>query len=121
MKIRSVIFGFFIAMLLTACGGRKTELIAVERETDAILSCDHMIAEYMVNEERIPELDDERKKETANNIGLLLTGPLFMDFSGSEKKEIAALIDRNQHLKKLMANKNCGTIPSKTNTENTID
>jgi|GEM_PF-1199423 len=100
------------ALLLTGCGGRKLDLVEVHRDTDVRLTCGHMDAEFHVNTNRIAGLTGERSHETTNNFGMLLVAPLFLDFSGTERKEIQALQQRNLRLIDLMTEKECTDIPA---------
>jgi hypothetical protein len=98
-----VLAGFLVA----ACGARKAEPVQKIRASDDKLTCDHMAAEKKVNLVRAQDLLKEENAQEGNNIGMLLINPLFLDLSGTEKKEIAALHDRNQRLDGLMLQKNC--------------
>ncbi|MBO6506710.1 MAG: hypothetical protein JJ850_01010 [Kordiimonadaceae bacterium] len=100
------------AFFLSACGGRASEIVSIERESDTLLSCEHLAAEYRVNASRIPELQTERSNQNGNNVGLLLVAPLFLDFSDTEKKEIEALKQRNNRLLGLMQQKSCEALHS---------
>lgn len=100
-----------LALAVAACGGRKSEIVPLERSYDDLLSCDHLLAEYDVNLKKAAALLGERSSEIENNFGLLLIAPLFLDFSGIEKKEIEALVLRNQELLRLMQANNCSDIP----------
>ncbi len=100
------------SLLLTACGGRKLDLVQVERNMDDKLTCGHMSAEFQVNTNRIAGLTGERSHETTNNFGMLLVAPLFLDFSGTERKEIEALQQRNLRLIDLMSGKDCADVPN---------
>ncbi len=84
-----------------------TDPVSERRAHDSFLTCNHLIAEHSVNLKRMVELDSERQFESANNVGMLLVSPLFMDLSDTEKKEIAALLKRNTELERLMMSKNC--------------
>jgi hypothetical protein len=101
-----------LALATAACGGRASEEVPLERSFDGRLSCDHLEAEYDVNLKKAEALVGERSSETANNFGLFLLSPIFMDFSGVEKKEIEALAGRNAKIIRLMNTKNCSDIPT---------
>lgn len=100
-----------LALLVSACGGRVSEAVSVERDTDSMLSCEHLLAEFRINAGRVPELNSERSQQSGNNVGLLLVAPLFMDFSDTEKKEIEALKNRNSRLLVLLEEKSCPAMP----------
>ena len=94
-------------LLAGACGGRVAQPVLVEQSYDAKLSCTHLAGELSNNEKRLVELKAERDGKPAENFGLLLTSPLFIDMSDSQKNEVKALIARNDRLKALMAEKSC--------------
>jgi hypothetical protein len=102
-----------ILLLLGGCGGRAIRPAAITTSHDEQLSCDHLRAERTVNDKRILDLGNERGDGITNNIGFFIVSPLFMDVSGTESKEIAALQERNKTLERLAAGK-CpnGTIGS---------
>jgi len=66
-----------------------------------------MAAEQKVNLERAQDLSREETAQEGNNIGIMIFSPIFLDLSPTEKNEIKALNDRNQHLDALMAEKRC--------------
>jgi hypothetical protein len=95
-------------LLLAACGGRVSRPVAATHPYDDQLSCDHLHAERTVNESRIADLRNERGDAISNNVGKLVATPmlpLFMDFSGVENKEVAALDERDKVLDTLIAAK----------------
>ncbi|MEK7265070.1 MAG: hypothetical protein AAB227_03125 [Pseudomonadota bacterium] len=94
-------------LLASACGGRVAQPVLVEQSFDAKLSCAHLAGELSNNEKRLIELKAERDGKPAENLGFLLTSPLFIDLSESQKNEVKALIGRNSRLKSLMAEKGC--------------
>jgi hypothetical protein len=87
-----------ILLLMNACGGRVARPVEESNDFDTLLTCDHLVAEYKVNLEKIEDISGERLDKTDDNVGWILFMPLFLDLSGSEKKEIEALITRNQRL-----------------------
>ena len=97
------------AVLLAACGGRVAQPVLLEQAYDSKLSCAHLAGELANNDKRLIELKAERDGKPAENFGLLLVSPLFIDMSDSQKNEVKALIARNDRLKSLMAEKNCET------------
>ena len=105
------------ALFLGACGGRKLDAVSATRTTDSLLSCGHLQAEHGVNQSRMAGLVGERDTEISNNFGFLLVSPLFLDFSGTEQKEIKALVARNETLLEIMETKQCEDIPRAPETE----
>jgi hypothetical protein len=93
--------------LVAGCGARRAEPVEKVRATDNLLTCDHLAAEKNVNLVRARDLLKEKNAQEGNNIGMLLFNPLFLDLSGTEKKEIEALHARNQKLDLLMLQKKC--------------
>lgn len=106
--------GLFLvaAIVLAGCGGRVARPVALEQALDAKLSCDHLAGEYANNKKRLAELVDERAFSDKNNVGLLVTSPLFIDLSDTQKKEALALRARNQRLDELMREKGCPDVSS---------
>jgi len=96
-----------VLSLISACGGRVARPVQEVNKFDALLSCDHLVSEYQVNLEKIEDITGERLGKTDDNVGWILFMPLFLDLSGSEKKEIQALVGRNQRLVDLAKEKNC--------------
>ncbi len=96
-----------LTALVPACGGRVAQPVLVDKGYDAKLSCAHLAGELSNNEKRLIELKAERDGKAAENIGLLLVSPLFIDLSDSQKNEVKALIARNDRLKDLMSQKTC--------------
>lgn len=80
----------------------------LETALDSRLSCSHLRGELTNNEKRLAELKGERKDSNANNAGLLVANPFFLDLKGSLEKEGVAIEARNGRLKALMAEKGCG-------------
>ena len=95
------------SVLLNSCGGRVIQPIETTRTIDPMLSCAHIAAELDNNGKRAKELLGERKDQGVNNLGFLITSPLFLDFSDTEKKEIKALAERNIHLADLQKLRSC--------------
>ena len=100
------ILAVFLAGLST-CGGRVSTPITAVQEIDSLLTCQHLRAEISNHEKRAKELLGEKKDQGANNLGFLITSPLFLDFNDTEKKEIKALADRDAHVAELQKQKNC--------------
>ena len=105
------------AMLsLAACGGRVARPVQVEKSFDELLSCAHLTGEYDVNIKRLAELTGEKDDRLRNNVGLLISSPLFLDFSGTLKAEAQAILARNERLRALMADKGCSAADSPDHT-----
>lgn len=79
--------------------------VSATNDYDDLLTCDHLRAEHGVNDSKLADLTKERKSDNANNVGMLLVGPLFMDLSSSERTEAQALVKRNAVLDQLIAKK----------------
>lgn len=94
-------------LLINACGGRIARPVDEINSVDYLLSCDHLVSEYEVNLEKIEDITGERLDKTDDNIGWILVMPLFLDLSGSEEKEVEALVTRNRRLVDLAQEKNC--------------
>lgn len=99
------------AALLAACGGRVANPVALDSGFDDRLSCAHLAGERANNVKRLSELTGEGEDRIENNLGLLVTSPLFLDFSDTLKREAEALIARNERLSALMDEKNCADEP----------
>lgn len=100
------------AISLAGCGGRVARPVLVDQALDSKLSCAHLSGEYANNKKRLAELVDERAFSDKNNLGLLVTSPLFIDLSDTQKKEALALRARNQRLEELMREKDCPVVSS---------
>ena len=105
-------------LLVAACAGRDPRPVSTVRATDGQLSCSLMLAEYNSNFKKAVVLVGERDQKTGRNvamgvIGVVLFWPaLFaMDLKGSERVEMNALRDRNEHLRSLMVARRCRNIP----------
>lgn len=97
--------------VLSGCGGRVAKPVALVQPFDDRLSCEHLAGEFANNEKRLAELLDERAFSNMNNVGLLVTSPLFLDLSDTQKKEALALRARNERLAALMKEKSCSAAP----------
>jgi hypothetical protein len=105
-------------LLLAGCGGRPANPVQTVQATDASVPCAVLRVEYDSNEARARSLVSD--KQTAENqnvalaaVGLLLAWPalLAMDLKPTEKVELRALRDRNQHILNLMKVRNCPQTP----------
>ncbi len=95
---------------LAACGGRVANPVKTSSALDDRLSCSHLSAEHEVNYLRALELAGERKSASANNLGMLLVSPLLLNLNDSERKEIIALAERNNHLEEMATSRACPRI-----------
>ena len=95
----------FCLLLLAGCGGRAAHPVAINNDYDDRLTCDHLRAEREVNDSKLADLTKERKNDNANNVGMAVAYPLFLDLSGAERKEAEALTKRNAVLDGMIANK----------------
>ena len=96
-----------LAVSLGACGGRVAHPVSLENDFDDRLSCTHLSGEFENNLKRLEELTGESKEKFANNLGLLIASPLFLDFSDTQKREAEALLARNERLQALMTERDC--------------
>lgn len=95
------------ALFLASCGGRVANPVALERSFDDALTCTHLAGEHENNFKRLSELTGESKDKVRDNFGLLISSPLFLDFSNTQKEEVAAILARNERLSELMKVKGC--------------
>jgi len=95
------------ALMMASCGGRVSHPVALEQRFDDRLTCAHHEGEYENNLKRLEELTGESKDKLRDNLGLLISSPLFLDFSNTQKEEAAAILARNERLTELMAQKGC--------------
>ena len=94
-----------VCLLVAGCGGRVARPVAATNDYDDQLTCDHLHAEREVNDSKLTDLTQERHHDNANNVGMVLVGPLFIDLSDSERKEAEALVKRNAVLDQLIVRK----------------
>lgn len=104
------IFALTSAIVLMSCGGRVANPVALEQSFDDKLTCAHHAGEYENNIKRLSELTGESKDKVRDNLGLLISSPLFLDFSNTQKEEAAAILARNKRLAELMAQKGCSPL-----------
>jgi len=113
------------ALGLASCGARTANLTPLTTSLDSKLSCTHLNGEYQNLDKRIIELTDERDSRRINNVGLLLSSPLFLDLSGTEKKEATSIVERQEQLRVLMQSRSCpeyaAIVENKASLENTIE
>ena len=103
----SGICAVLLLVSLTACGGRVANPVAQSLAFDEKLTCSHHNGEYENNAKRLVELVGERKDRTRDNFGMLISSPLFLDLSATNKKEVTALDARNTQIIALMTTKKC--------------
>jgi hypothetical protein len=101
-------------LALAACGGRVARPIPAINSFDDALSCTHLAGEFDNNLARLSELTGERRAKVADNVGMLLASPLFLDLSQAQQTEASAIDARNARLVELMANQNCPPPPTET-------
>jgi hypothetical protein len=102
-------------LTLSACGGRPANPVAAVQPSDGKMNCQLIQVEYGSNEARARSLAGEKKdaeKQNAAKVVLMgMTGLLALDLKKTEEVEIRALKDRNDHLARLMAAKDCPNAP----------
>ena len=96
-----------LCVLVASCGGRVAHPVSLEKDYDDRLSCAHLAGEYENNTKRLEELTGESREKFSNNLGLLISSPLFLDFSDTIKQETQAIVARNLRLQALMEEKGC--------------
>ena len=113
--VQTLVLAAIAAVTLYGCGGRVAMPVALVRDVDPQLSCDHLQAEYDNNARRSLELSGESSAKVGDNLGLLLVSPLFLDLSDTQKVELKALVARNDRLKSLASAKGCPTLTASIN------
>jgi hypothetical protein len=98
------------ALLAAGCGGRVAHPLPAETALDDRLTCAHILGELENNKKRLVELEGEKKQSSANNAGLLLTSPLFLDTQKTFKTETAALKERIARLNALSVERGCAPV-----------
>ncbi len=110
MRISLAIMSTFALM---GCAGRAPDLVPIVQVNDPHLTCDQIIAEAKINNDRITELAREEGWKVTQNVaagvvGLVIWPVWFgMDFQDAAGKEGRALSQRNEYLGTL-ANQRCG-------------
>ena len=98
---------------LSSCGGRDARAIAETTPNDALLTCEQIKTEIVINNKAIIGLYDERagdRAQTAVSVVasvVFLPTLFFMDLKGGAANEIKAYSRRNQALAKRHELKNC--------------
>ena len=107
-----------ILVLLTTCGGRPPNPVAVYQPGDERRSCAGLRAEVAENEVQIAKLVPS-EDATGKNVALGVAGAFvlvpwfFMDFKDGERIEIDALRRRNRYLREFAYEKECALPPPK--------
>lgn len=106
------LLAIFLTVGMSACAGRAPDLVPIVQVTDQQLSCEQIIAEAKINNDRITELAREEGWKVTQNVaagvvGLVIWPVWFgMDFQDAAGKEGRALSQRNEYLGTL-ANQRC--------------
>jgi hypothetical protein len=108
------IAGFLpVALIVCGCAGRAPDPVPIVQVNDPYLTCDQIIAEAKINNDRITELAREEGWKVTQNVaagvvGLVIWPVWFgMDFQDAAGKEGRALSQRNEYLGTL-ATQRCG-------------
>ena len=97
-----------MAVFLQACGGRAALPVMQFNELDQAFTCEHLKAEFSLNKQKFAALDqEEEQRNTGNAAQLFLGSPLLLDLTSTIDKERAALLTRNEQVKKLGIVKGC--------------
>lgn len=106
------------ALSSVGCAGRAPDLVPLVQVTDQNATCDQIIAEAKINNDRITALAKEEGWKVTQNVAAGVVGlmiwPIWfgMDFQDAAGKEGKALSQRNEYLGTL-AQQRC-TPPSTT-------
>jgi hypothetical protein len=98
---------------LAGCAGRAPQLVPLVQASDSTLSCDQIIAETKINNDKITNLATEQGWKVTQNVaagvvGLVIWPVWFgMDWQNAAGKEGEALSQRNEYLGTL-AKERCG-------------
>lgn len=115
---------FLTSLICCGCAGRAPDLVPLVQVTDQNLTCEQIIAQTKINNERIAELAKEEGWKVTQNVaagvvGLVIWPVWFgMDFQDAAGKEGKALSQRNEYLGTIAMQK-CGpptttaSLPSK--------
>lgn len=118
VAMRGVAAAIAATLVLSACGGRSANPVALVSTVDFLLTCDDIDAERAANVERVADLEDERNANRARSAGRIATSifgnPLsavaLFDLSTAIYQEIGAIEARNDRLNALEEEKNCGEV-----------
>lgn len=92
------------AFVVAGCAGRAPDLVPLVQVTDQQLTCEQIVAEAKINNERITQLAREEGWKVTQNVaagvvGLVIWPVWFgMDFQDAAGKEGKALSQRNEYL-----------------------
>ena len=107
--LRLIILGI-VVFGLVGCGGRVAQPLTATTYLDEQLSCAHIRGELERNILRLAELGEETSQKHANNLGLLIVNPLFIDLSDSLSEEAQSITVRNARLVELANARSCEDI-----------
>jgi hypothetical protein len=99
-----VLVVFLVVMTLGGCAGRAPNLEPLVQASDQTLTCDQIIAETKINNEKITNLATEQGWKVTQNVaagvvGLVIWPVWFgMDWQNAAGKEAEALNQRNEYL-----------------------
>jgi len=97
-----------MAVFLQACGGRIAIPVLQYNALDQAFTCEHLKAEFSLNKQKFTALDaEEEQRNIGNTTQLFLGSPLLLDLTSTLDKERAALLTRNEQIKKLGIVKAC--------------
>jgi hypothetical protein len=104
-RVMARIFAAFLLMFsLAGCAGRAPQLEPLVQATDSTMTCDQIIAETKINNEKISNLATEQGWKVTQNVaagvvGLVIWPVWFgMDWQNAAGKEGEALSQRNEYL-----------------------
>ncbi|PPD00485.1 MAG: hypothetical protein CTY31_05040 [Hyphomicrobium sp.] len=98
------VFVLATAFAVAGCAGRAPDLVPLVQVTDQQLTCEQIVAEAKINNERITQLAREEGWKVTQNVaagvvGLVIWPVWFgMDFQDAAGKEGKALSQRNEYL-----------------------
>jgi hypothetical protein len=93
-----------LTLTVSGCAGRAPQLEPLVQASDQTLTCDQIIAETKINNEKISELATEEGWKVTQNVaagvvGLVIWPVWFgMDWQNAAGKEGQALSQRNEYL-----------------------
>lgn len=121
---KTVLLVSLLASLTLGCAGKTPNPIPQYQPGDEQRTCEMIKLEIADNEASIMKLVPQQNK-TGKNVALGVAGavflvPLFfMDFSDAERIEVEAYQRRNNYLRVLANQKDCGIIPQKVKIQTT--
>lgn len=119
-RARRVVGAVVLCGALAACGGRSAQPVAVVREIDVALTCEHIDAELRANTAREADLRAERVDNRLRTLSRLpgaiignpVTAIVLADPSIAIYRELNALDTRNGRLETLRTERTCGAEPA---------